>query len=728
MTKRWSVIDKPDDVIITDEEAAILELQSTDIDSSSDDEVDGNKLSPYSSPIKIPTWKATINIASYTLGVGMLAMPYAVAQGGITAILFLFVIPFIYWFANKVIIECLYDQDKPGRLERARVRTNWKEIGEVLSPKYGGFIAIFLQNFILFIVSTSYLILCGSLMAHILPSLPISQALWTCITAIIVFPTTLFKSYSQIAWLSVFGIVTLFATVGAIIWHSMAHMDQWDITVILFWDSEGVLMSLGILLYSYAFFELTPSIENSMENRSQLGQDLQLVQSRRKDMTPLPLWFIISASMLLFQSSFPVQGKVIDVQSPPGKFNEAMADTGISACFSHAVGVANSSIIPDKQMTASTYYSSDYKPGYGRLNFNEGAWCASSPSRDDEWLQVDLGQLYKVCGVATQGEGYFDEWVKGFQLSYSQDGKYWIRYKEKNNYYVYFYRKGKSNTVDQHKLEPFYARYVRFEPIWVHGWNCLRMEVYGTGVEINNVSPSDCGTKSVSKRIVGGQHASPGEWPWHVEVRAGGSMCSGSLLTPQWAITAAHCVKRYNAADVKLTLGEHNSYKVSGKEQVHSISKYIMHPQYVFSGYDFALMKLTKPATINDHVGTICLPESTERLPDGTVLWETGWGRISHGGRFSDVLKELEVKIVPRDSDPRDNIHYSEFITTATQEGHGTCRGDSGGPVVHERNGRWYLEGVHSWGRPTCAEPGYYDGQADVRAALPWIADTIKNN
>ena len=70
----------------------------------------------------------------------------------------------------------------------------------------------------------------------------------------------------------------------------------------------------------------------------------------------------------------------------------------------------------------------------------------------------------------------------------------------------------------------------------------------------------------------------------------------------------------------------------------------------------------------------------------------------------------------------------SEFITTTRIEGHGTCRGDSGGPVVHERDGKWYLEGVHSWGRPTCAQKGHYDGQADVRAALQWIKDTINNN
>ena len=68
------------------------------------------------------------------------------------------------------------------------------------------------------------------------------------------------------------------------------------------------------------------------------------------------------------------------------------------------------------------------------------------------------------------------------------------------------------------------------------------------------------------------------------------------------------------------------------------------------------------------------------------------------------------------------------FITETKTEGHGTCRGDSGGPVVREENGKWYLEGVHSWGRPECAQKGYYDGQADVRVVLPWIIQTITDN
>ena len=44
-----------------------------------------------------------------------------------------------------------------------------------------------------------------------------------------------------------------------------------------------------------------------------------------------------------------------------------------------------------------------------------------------------------------------------------------------------FHRQGDSNTVDQHNLPvPVAARYLRFNPTQRHGWNCLRVEAYGT--------------------------------------------------------------------------------------------------------------------------------------------------------------------------------------------------------------------------------------------------------
>ena len=86
-------------------------------------------------------------------------------------------------------------------------------------------------------------------------------------------------------------------------------------------------------------------------------------------------------------------------------------------------------------MTASTYHSLYYKPSYGRLNSNKGVgWCTRTADRNDEWLQVDLGQLVQVCGVATQGDSQFgdDEWVTAFKLFYSEDGATWTTYTDDN--------------------------------------------------------------------------------------------------------------------------------------------------------------------------------------------------------------------------------------------------------------------------------------------------------
>ena len=86
-------------------------------------------------------------------------------------------------------------------------------------------------------------------------------------------------------------------------------------------------------------------------------------------------------------------------------------------------------------MTASSVYDDDdnYQAAYGRLHGNRGdGWCAEEKDGND-WLQVDLGKVFQLCAVATQGNRNHDkddEWVTAFNLFYSSDEENWTIYED----------------------------------------------------------------------------------------------------------------------------------------------------------------------------------------------------------------------------------------------------------------------------------------------------------
>ena len=77
------------------------------------------------------------------------------------------------------------------------MRSTLKDLGEILEPKYGGYVVTALFNVELFLGLVSYLVTCGSLMRHALPMVALTVIAWTCIAGVAVFPTMFLKSLSQ---------------------------------------------------------------------------------------------------------------------------------------------------------------------------------------------------------------------------------------------------------------------------------------------------------------------------------------------------------------------------------------------------------------------------------------------------------------------------------------------------------------------------------------------------
>ena len=72
--------------------------------------------------------------------------------------------------------------------------------------------------------------------------------------------------------------------------------------------------------------------------------------------------------------------------------------------------------------------------------------------------------------------------------------------------------------------------------------------------------PGDCGLPGPSERIVGGDEATPHQYPWMAALFIDDKwFCGGSLISDQWVMTAGHCADGGND-DVKKILLKFEKY------------------------------------------------------------------------------------------------------------------------------------------------------------------------
>ncbi len=224
-------------------------------------------------------------------------------------------------------------------------------------------------------------------------------------------------------------------------------------------------------------------------------------------------------------------------------------------------------------------------------------------------------------------------------------------------------------------------------------------------------------------KILGGEEVKQGEFPFVVRVR-----CTGSIIAPNWVLSAAHCFIDRNGriADPSrypVTLGRHRHNPVATR----SVRRIVVHPDYDYTGNsgvkrDLALLQVFRPFPVSP----VKLLKPDEEPPSGSAATSVGWGRTTHT-TGTDVLMRVDQTFLSPEECNRTTPWGADTSTSQppgfwVDEGvlcignehrafyryddngnpvlirGGIAPGDSGGPVLVPIRGGWGQIGIHSGG------------------------------
>lgn len=189
------------------------------------------------------------------------------------------------------------------------------------------------------------------------------------------------------------------------------------------------------------------------------------------------------------------------------------------------------------------------------------------------------------------------------------------------------------------------------------------------------------------------------QFPWQVSIKAqsipnrGPVFCSGTIVTSYWVLTSATCISRASIFEIRYDSILH----YTGGRVFTSYEAYI-HPFFNASNNQNNVALIYSPSLPASNRQILFLPRSLG-YPDLTrnTTVVVGWGRSSSLQQISPLLQFAYGQVAQKSAcrynwngtaDDRNDILCVGFRTQRR------CAGDTGSPLLVQKQRVWYLVGV----------------------------------
>jgi secreted trypsin-like serine protease len=234
-----------------------------------------------------------------------------------------------------------------------------------------------------------------------------------------------------------------------------------------------------------------------------------------------------------------------------------------------------------------------------------------------------------------------------------------------------------------------------------------------------------CGNSNQETRIVGGNPTAINQYPWLARLVYNKQFhCGATILTKDYVLTAAHCVRRLQRSRIRVILGDYDQFITTETSAImRAVTAVIRHQSFDQNTYnhDVALLRLRKPLEFGKTIAPICLPEDTLD-PAGKLGTVIGWGRLAEGGTLPGIVQHVQVPILTLSACRQMKYRASRITPNMVSKGslylrwfgkvfisfqlcagggnkkQDSCQGDSGGPLVVQNGDKYEIVGIVSWG------------------------------